>query len=299
MVAIVVFITVAISFLAYISPPKDDVGAFHYPPEFFCAGEGNRIDYQTDGKCAAYAAAYLLRHFGEDADAEELFPKLKRPFGFIPANSITDVFGQYGYQAKACHGNVDTLKQRLSEGNPIIVFIRIPGDTHYAVVVGYDEQHIYLVDSLAENANVSDAQYNRILTTEDFEAVWKTGTLLPDNIYITFFNENLGGNFMNTILNFIHVAGNVLLHSIRTATFCWVAVALAVAVLVIRGVTRKKSGKEQENNYCLEGMSLSMCFGLLAGTMLESYIGVAISLGMIVGLAIGMLIPRKVENGDK
>ena len=43
----------------------------------------------------------------------------------------------------------------------------------------------YLVDSLAENANASDTQYNRVLPTEDFEAVWKTGTLLPDNIYIT------------------------------------------------------------------------------------------------------------------
>ena len=104
---------------------------------------------------------------------------------------------------------------------------------------------------------------------------------------------------MNSILNFIHVAGNVLLHSIRTATFCWVAVALVVAVLAIRSVTRKKNGKKQENNYCLEGMSLGMCFGLLVGTMVESYIGAAISLGMIVGLVIGMLIPKKVENGDK
>ena len=68
---------------------------------------------------------------------------------------------------------------------------------------------------------------------------------------------------MNTILNTIHVAGNVLLHSIRTATFCWVAAALVVAVLVIRGVIKKKRGKKQDNNYSLEGMSLGMCFGLL------------------------------------
>ena len=101
---------------------------------------------------------------------------------------------------------------------------------------------------------------------------------------------------MNSILNFIHIAGNALSHSIRTATFCWVAVALVVAVLVIRGVTKKKRGKKQENNYCLEGMCLGMCFGLLVGTMLENYIGVAISIGMIVGLVIGMLIPRKVES---
>lgn len=192
MVAIVVSIAAAISFLASISPPRDEVESFDYPPEFFCASSENRIDYQTDGKCAAYAAAYLLRHFGEAADGEALFPELKRTLGFISANSIVDVFEQHGYQAKACHGSVDTLKQRLSGGNPIIVFTRIPGDTHYAVVVGYDEQHIYLVDSLAKNANASDVRYNRVLTTEDFEAVWKTGTLLPDNIYITFLASERG-----------------------------------------------------------------------------------------------------------
>ena len=47
--------------------------AFDYPPEFFCASSENRIDYQTDGKCAAYATAYLLRRFGEDTAGEALF----------------------------------------------------------------------------------------------------------------------------------------------------------------------------------------------------------------------------------
>ena len=104
---------------------------------------------------------------------------------------------------------------------------------------------------------------------------------------------------MNTILNFIHVAGNVLLHSIRTAMFCWVAVGLVVAILVIRGVTKKKKGKKQDDNYGMEGMSLGMCFGLLMGTMLENYIGVAISLGMIVGLGIGMLIPKNKKDANE
>lgn len=191
-IAIILSVAAAISFLASISPPRDEVEAFDYPPEFFCTSSENRIDYQTDEKCAAYATAYLLRHLGEDSDGEALFPEIKRTLGFVSANSIVDVFERHGYQAKACYGNVDTLKQRLTEGNPIIVFIRIPGDTHYVVIVGYDEQHIYLVDSLAENANASDAQYNRVLTTEEFEAVWKTGTLLPDNIYITFLASERG-----------------------------------------------------------------------------------------------------------
>ena len=183
-VAIILSIAAAISFLTYINPPKDEVKAFNYPLKFFCENTENYIDYQTDGKCAAYAAAYLLRYVGDDADGEALFPELKRTLGFVSVNSIVDVFEQHGYQAKACHGSVDTLKQRLAEGNPIIVFIRIPGDTHYAVIVGYEDQYIYLVDSLAENANAADVRYNRVLTTEGFESVWKTDTLLPDNIYI-------------------------------------------------------------------------------------------------------------------
>ena len=76
------------------------------------------------------------------------------------------------------------MKQQLANGDPILVFVRIPGDTHYAVVVGYDEQFIYLADSLEENSGTSDARYNRIFTTEDFKTIWKTGGLLPDNIYI-------------------------------------------------------------------------------------------------------------------
>lgn len=172
---------------SYISP-EDEIGLFDYPSEFFCESEGNRIDYQTSGKCAAYATAYLLRYFGEETNGEELYPELKRTLGFVSANSIMNVLEKHGYQAKTCHGSIDTLKQQLTNGNPIIVFIRIQGDTHYAVVVGYDERLIYLVDSLAENVNVQtnalDARYNRVLTMEAFEDVWKTRTLLPKNIYI-------------------------------------------------------------------------------------------------------------------
>lgn len=182
-VTIIVIVLSFVGCASYIKP-EDEVEIFNYPPEFFCESEGNRIDYQTPGKCAAYATAYLLRHFGEETNGEELYPELKRSLGFVSANSITNVLKNHGYQTKAYHGNIDTLKQQLAKGNPIIVFIRIPRDTHYAVVVGYDEQHIYLVDSLTENANALDARYNRVLTTEAFEDVWKTRTLLPKNIYI-------------------------------------------------------------------------------------------------------------------
>ena len=183
-----IFLTVAafVGFLVSVCPLKDKADVFDYPPSFFCTDTENRIDFQKDGKCAAYAAAYLLRHFGEEVNGEDLFSELTRPFGFASVNSITDVFHRRGYGAKAFCGSLDAMKQRLTAGHPVIVFIQISGDTHYAVVVGYDEQYIYLADSLAENTNTSDTRYNRVLSTEEFEAVWKTSTPLPDNIYIVF-----------------------------------------------------------------------------------------------------------------
>lgn len=104
---------------------------------------------------------------------------------------------------------------------------------------------------------------------------------------------------MNKIFSFVRTAGNVLLYSLRTATFCRVAVGLVVAILVIRGIIRKNKCKKQDDNYGMEGMSLGMCLGLLIGTMFEGYIGIGISLGMIVGLVIGMCIPKKQEEEGK
>ena len=90
----------------------------------------------------------------------------------------------YGYAAKAYHGDNNTLKQRLISGVPIIAFIRTPDDTHYVVVVGYDENFIYLVDSISDNVNANGGWYNRKLSTEEFDEIWRTNMYPVENIYI-------------------------------------------------------------------------------------------------------------------
>lgn len=172
---------------ASINPHKDVTKDLNYPPEFFCDNNENHIDYQTDGNCAAYALAYVLRNLGEHTDGEMIVPKIRRVFGFVPPRSIVRVFEQYGFSSKAYHGDIATLKWRLSSGVPIIVFISIPNDTHYAVVVGYDKQYFYLVDSLLENKNINENWYNRKLTNDEFENIWRTNTLFSNNIYIVAF----------------------------------------------------------------------------------------------------------------
>ena len=186
-IAVFAFLVVIIGivfFLAFFNPPKDKITNPNYPSEFFCDGGGTRIDYQTDGNCAAYATAFVLRSLGEKTDGEQIASEIKRLFGFVPAESIVRVFEKHGFSAKAYRGDVDTLKRRLSGGVPVIVFVSIPNDTHYAVVVGYDAQYFYLVDSLPENKNADGNQYNRRLTIEEFEKIWRTDTVLPDNVYI-------------------------------------------------------------------------------------------------------------------
>lgn len=175
-------------FLAGINPPKDRIKDKDSASVFFCNNSNNHIDIQTGNNCASYATAYVLRSLGEQTDGEDIVPEMNRIFGFVSVKSIIQVLKNQGYVANAYSGNIDTLKQRLTNGVPIIVFISIPGDTHYAVVVGYDEQSIYLVDSFAENEDIDMSSYNRKVSNEEFEKIWRTDTILTDNIYIVIDN---------------------------------------------------------------------------------------------------------------
>lgn len=146
----------------------------------------NYIDYQSDNECAAYACAYVLRHMGIDSDGSELYQDIKRVFGFVPINSLIKILQHNGLNAAAYHGTTDTFKERLCQGTPVIVFTSMPDDddTHYMVAVGYDEEKFYFVDSIQEHANAESDYYNRVLTTNELESLWKTNMYFVDNIYI-------------------------------------------------------------------------------------------------------------------
>ena len=74
--------------------------------------------------------------------------KIKRTFGYVFPSSITNLFKEKGYEATSYSGNLHTLKHELTKANPVIVLINIKNDANYAVVVGYDQKNIYLVDFL-------------------------------------------------------------------------------------------------------------------------------------------------------
>lgn len=175
----------AVRILPAIYTTRETISGDDAPKQYFIDTAGDPIEKQENDQCAAYAAAYVMRFCGEDIRGEKLYPDVERSFGVVMPSNVVRLFRDHDYQAKAYHGTLDTMKKRLSQGSPIIVYLRIPNDTHYAVVTGYDENNIYLADPMTENANADEASYNRIVDNEEFKKLWKTGFPIADNVYIT------------------------------------------------------------------------------------------------------------------
>ena len=75
------------------------------------------------------------------------------------------------------------------------------------------------------------------------------------------------------------------------AALPWVVVALVLAVLMIkRSISKNKEKKDLD--YSTEGMSIGMSLGCAVGASNIIDIGTAINLGMLFGLAVGMLIKK-------
>lgn len=153
-------------------------------PESYMITTDNYIDYQPGLECSAFSSAYLLRHYGEEANGLELyktFPGRLSGGGAMP-NGITEFFTERGYKAEfKSDGTVDILKEKISLGNPVIVFIHVkepyksPHNTHYIPLIGYDEDYFYFAESLADYANCKDeenAPYNRKTEISKFERLW-------------------------------------------------------------------------------------------------------------------------------
>lgn len=183
----VIAIALILSFLisVIVLTPKADKIEFDGISESYFITNATYIDYQEENDCSAYAAAYMLRCLGNEIDGKQLYPQMKRHLGMMTVKSVENALEKQGYSAKAYHGSIDSLKQRPKQGKPVICFIRNGKDTHYVVGVGYDKEYIYLVDSIKENANVSDSYlYNRKVEIKDFEQIWKNNFYTVNNIYI-------------------------------------------------------------------------------------------------------------------
>ena len=183
--AIMIILLLGFALYGVILTPKADKIRTDSVGDSYYIATSSYIDYQESNDCSAYATAYVLRCLGDSVDGKELYPKMTRSFGMMTAHSVVKVVEKQGYAAKAYHGNIDTLKQRLNSGVPIICLVNNGNDTHYIVVVGYDADYVYIVDSIRENVNVADCDlYNRKVDINTFMSLWKNNFYAVNNVYI-------------------------------------------------------------------------------------------------------------------
>lgn len=171
--------------LSFRHSAKSTTGIYVIPTE-------NRIDIQTGFQCSAYACAYVLRHFGVDADGASLYPAMphKMKSGYVYPKGVRKLLKRHGLNVKYCRGDLNTLKADLCKGNPVIVMIRIRPDKdwlHYVPVVGFDEESVFLAESLQELVNCDDGLCNRKVRNEDFLKLWNTAMVRQPLYKNTYF----------------------------------------------------------------------------------------------------------------
>lgn len=165
-----------------------------YPADYLIK-QNNRIDFQNKRECAAFSTAFVMRHFGMEADGKELyttFPSKTRSGNVYP-KGIRAVLRDKGFKTKYYKGNIHTLKYEVSKGNPVIVFIKVHkgrSNSHYVPVVGYDEEYFYLSESLGHLVGCNDNcnNYNRKVPINEFKKLWNVKNiymLTYSNTYIT------------------------------------------------------------------------------------------------------------------
>ncbi len=149
----------------------------------------NRVDFQRSTECSGFSAAHVLRSFGVEADGNEMYEKMpgKLRNGAVLPKNLCKTLKQCGFKAKYYKGNLDKLKGAISEGKRVIAFVKTRKDKHwlhYVHIVGYDEDNIFIADSLRELTNCKEEYYNRRLSYAEFLELWDTR-----EVYMPFYKN--------------------------------------------------------------------------------------------------------------
>ena len=156
------------------------------------------VEKQTGPSCGGFATAYVLRHFGIDAKGMDVYGEMFKGFrGNVHLREVKKALKRRGLKGTFCKGSIDTIKEEIDKGYPVILFVRSkPGsyEFHFFVAVGYDEEHIYIADSAygpkAQPFTESGAipPYNRKIAYEDFLKIWNTGVFFMPTYRYTYIS---------------------------------------------------------------------------------------------------------------
>ncbi len=187
-ILLIIYVTVLLFSREFVGKPEKYKSSRSAPEEFLIKKE-NHTGVQSGPECSGFSSAYVLRHYGIQADGLKVYEALPKALkdGAVVPKGIVQFFTKEGFTIHYYTGSLKNLEEEISKGNPVIVLIRTSIDTnwlHYVPVVGYDKEYFYLADSFSEKINTNARYYNRIVSRDEFIKLWKT-----KRIYIPFLNH--------------------------------------------------------------------------------------------------------------
>ena len=150
----------------------------HDHPASYIIRPNPKPDTQPNNECAACSCAYLMRFCGEDADGVALYQQPTFPCkysGGAYPKCFKVLFEEQrqNYTTTYFTGTVDDLKNAISKGTPVITLVFTGKTLHYVPVVGYDESHFFIQDSVEKYRNVADNDaYNESVDIDLFDRMW-------------------------------------------------------------------------------------------------------------------------------
>lgn len=150
----------------------------HYKKEYMIKNK-NRMDFQKSSECSGFSFAYILRSVGREADGNDMYAQMPGKFknGAVMPKNLKKLVQMYGFKVTYVKGSLESLKAELCEGNRVIVLIKTRADRawlHYVPIVGYDEDNVFIAESLEYLVNCQETYYNRSLAHCEFLKLWDT-----------------------------------------------------------------------------------------------------------------------------
>jgi len=137
----------------------------------------NYMAYQKTTECSGFSTAHVFRSFGLEAEGNQIYANIKHKMknGAVMPRTLKKFIRGYDLEVNYVKGSLESLKTDLSEGKRMIVFIKTRLDKnwlHYVSVVGYDEENIFIAESMYSLKNCETKYYNRKLSNEEFMKYW-------------------------------------------------------------------------------------------------------------------------------
>ena len=149
----------------------------HNHPLSYVIFPNPKPDTQNGNECAACSSAYLLRFYGEDVEGVSLYHQPTFPCkyedGAYPKCFKILFEEQYTtFTTEYYSGTTDDLKNAISKGIPVIALVFNGRSLHYVPVVGYDESHFFIQDSVEQYRNTDNEAYNESIDIDTFDKMW-------------------------------------------------------------------------------------------------------------------------------